>query len=131
MNHTEAVRWFQRAAAEGHVQAQEALAAALLYGLGIERSRSQAFAWLQRAAASGAPTAQHQLALLYASGDGGQRDVVSALEWLYTAAARSSRQRRQSYQTAADDIAKQASPDEVAEAHRRADVRVATFDEHP
>ena len=105
MNHAEAVRWFQRAAAAGHPQAQEALAAALLYGLGIERNPPQAFDWLQRAAASGAVTAQHQLALLYASGDAGPRDIASALEWIYVAVERSSRQRRQTYQAIADDMA--------------------------
>ena len=130
MNHAEAVRWFQRAAAAGHPQAQEALAAALLYGLGIERNPPQAFDWLQRAAASGAVTAQHQLALLYASGDAGPRDIASALEWIYVAVERSSRQRRQTYQAIADDMATQATEAEIAEARRRAVARLAAFAEH-
>jgi TPR repeat protein len=49
----EAVRWWQRAAARGEVNAQYGLGMALLRGRGIARVDSLAYDWLAKAAAQG------------------------------------------------------------------------------
>ena len=90
------VRWFRRAAANGHAQAQCALACCLLSGEFTDASGGgdpmeleiEAVKLFSAAAAADPPLveAQYNLAACYVAGTGGVRDLAKARE-LYTAAA--------------------------------------------
>lgn len=93
----EAVRWFARASALGHVQAREWLVAAAETGLPAHQNNlglmyeeegafREAFAWYTRAAESDDANAQTNLGRLYFRGVGVARDYAMAARWFGRAA---------------------------------------------
>jgi uncharacterized protein len=70
----EALAWFQRAASQGHIQAEDNLGL-VLYETG---RRSDALSWLERSAARGEPRAQYVLAAELFNGQITTRDWVRA-----------------------------------------------------
>ena len=52
-NQSAAARWYERAAAAGHAQAQFEIGIAYLYGWGVKQDKKAAFAWFEKAAANG------------------------------------------------------------------------------
>ncbi|MBL8509917.1 MAG: SEL1-like repeat protein, partial [Chitinimonas sp.] len=83
---TEAVRWYQMAAAQNVAEAQNQLALAYESGAGIAQDRVKAIELLQRAAQLGDPHAQHNLAYRYDFGDGIAENQEQALHWYRQAA---------------------------------------------
>jgi uncharacterized protein len=73
-NMPEAIAWFQRAASQGHIQAEDNLGL-VLYESG---RRSDALSWLERSAARGEPRAQYVLAAELFNGQITTRDWVRA-----------------------------------------------------
>lgn len=86
-NPAKAGQWYQKAADQGHVDAQYNLGMLYKLGLGVQEDPKQAFAWLQKAAAQGNDIAQYHLGLMYAEGAGVKRSLPHASAWLALAAA--------------------------------------------
>jgi uncharacterized protein len=85
-NHTEAVRWFRKAAEVGFPDAQVFLGSAYDDGRGVEQDRVEAVRWYRRAAEQGDTTAQSILGANYLMGQGVEKDIPTGLEWYRKAA---------------------------------------------
>lgn len=85
----EAVKWFRKAAEQGHAVAQNTLAASYYDGRGVEKDRRTALVWSHKAAAQGLASAQYNLGLAHFEGEGVLQDFVEAHMWLNLAAAQS------------------------------------------
>ena len=116
----EAARWLRRAADQGHAPGQSALGLVYREGLGVLRDDAQAVQWFRRAAAQGDANGQFLLANLYATGRGVRQDDVVASMWLTLAVARSAGEARERYVAARDGLAARMTPDQLADAQRRA-----------
>jgi TPR repeat protein len=81
-----AVRWFQRAAKNGHVPSQYRLATLYELGRGTPKNYVEASKWYSRAAEAGHVKAMHNLAVLLAQGQGVQLDHEAAAKWFQKAA---------------------------------------------
>src|SRR5262245_35617412 len=66
----EATRWFRKAAAQGHVEAQLELGRGLLHGWGARKDPREASRWFRAAAAEGNARAIFNLAYVHAFGLG-------------------------------------------------------------
>ncbi|HAA04260.1 MAG TPA: hypothetical protein DCE18_12875, partial [Syntrophobacteraceae bacterium] len=78
----EAVRWFEKAAQEGHVKAQSALAELSFH----EGDHEGAVKWFRMAAESGDPVSQATLGGMYKRGPGVPQDYQQAVKWYRMAA---------------------------------------------
>jgi hypothetical protein len=85
-NDFDAVRWFQKAALQGLVDAQYNLSVMFANGQGIRQDDAETVRWSRLAAKQGHPEAQYQLGLLYAVGAGLEQDFVQAYKWFSLAA---------------------------------------------
>nr|WP_232417936.1 tetratricopeptide repeat protein [Methyloversatilis thermotolerans] len=83
----EAVRWLEKAAAQGHAQAQYELALAFKLGRGTLQDYPAAARWFARAARSGHVAAQYHMGRLHRIGEGVSLDLVRAYAWFNRAAA--------------------------------------------
>jgi hypothetical protein len=81
-----AVRWFRRAAENGHVPSQYRLATLYELGRGTPKNYTEASKWYQRAAEAGHVKAMHNLAVLLAQGQGVTPDHEAAAKWFQKAA---------------------------------------------
>ncbi len=86
-DHAKAREWYEKAARQGHANAQNNLGVLYARGEGGPRDYVKAREWYEKAAAQGHAPAQFNLAGLYASGEGGPRDYAKAREWYEKAAA--------------------------------------------
>ena len=82
----EGVRWFKRAARQGHADAQVMLGGAYRLGEGVEQDHAQALYWYQLAAEKHNSAAQMNLAKIYEAGQGVEQDHVKALHYYRLAA---------------------------------------------
>lgn len=82
----EGLRWFRRAAEQGHAPAQLNLGMALYNGDGVAADKAEAAAWYRRAALQGLSAAQTRLAAMHFYGEGVSQDTIEALAWLVLAA---------------------------------------------
>lgn len=73
-----ALRWYLKAAKQGHVQGQRQAGIFFKYG----QLYRDAFKWLKRASEAGDPEAQFQLGIMYHYGMGMPRDDAKAAKWL-------------------------------------------------
>ena len=90
-NFETAARWYERAAAQGHGQAQFSLGFLYYNGAGggetaIERNPARARRWLELAANGGNPMAAFLLARIHHYGLGAEQDLDVALDWARIAA---------------------------------------------
>lgn len=81
-----AFRWFDRAAAGGHLQAMAAVGATYASGKGVEPDYQAAHQWLSKAAQQGYGLANERLGYLYQHGLGVEKDLARAAGF-YEAAA--------------------------------------------
>lgn len=82
----EAVKWYRRAAEQGHTGAQFDLGDMYEFGIGVPRDRAEGEKWLRRAAEKGHATAQYELGTYHANGLREIRDSVEAVKWFRMAA---------------------------------------------
>ncbi|MBK8189398.1 MAG: SEL1-like repeat protein [Vampirovibrionales bacterium] len=82
----EAMRWFQRAADQGHQDALFSVAYLVEKGLGVTRDPAQAFRRYLRAAETGMPEAQLKVGMLYEAGQGVEKNPQQAAQWYRKAA---------------------------------------------
>ena len=86
------------------------------YGRGVPQDFKKAVYWYRLSANQGNDLAQRQLGLLYERGDGVQQDYVEAYMRYSLGAANGATRGA----TLRDALAKQMTPDQIAEAHKRA-----------
>jgi uncharacterized protein len=119
---TEAVKWFRRAAEQGNAAAQFNLGNLYDEGRGVPQDHAEAAKWYRAAAELGDPQAQYNLGLAYARGEGVPQDKISAHAWFNIAASRfpsSDAGGRNLAISNREAVAKQMTPEEIAEAQRR------------
>ena len=85
-DHEEAIRWYVKAANQGHVSAQNKLGTYYMTGMGAPRDDKKAVELFAKAANQGLGDAQYNLGLMYNQGLGVPKDYRKALGW-YTKAA--------------------------------------------
>lgn len=81
-----AAKWYERAAAQGHSQAQYCLGLQYENGWGVPRDCYQAHAWYAKAASQRCAEAQYALARLLENGWGAPQDESNAMTWYQQAA---------------------------------------------
>ena len=85
-DYAEAVRWYHRAAEQGHALAQFNLGFMYKNGQGVTQDYVQAVKWYRKAAEQGAANAQINLGLMYNIGYGVPQDYAEAVKWYRKAA---------------------------------------------
>jgi len=81
-NYSEALKWFQKAAEQGHAGAQYGLGIMYFGGRGVPKQYAKALKWLQNPAEQGHLTAQYLLGLIHFRGHNGVRqNYPEALKW--------------------------------------------------
>ena len=76
-----AVFWYQRAAEQGHVEAQMALGNIYYWGNGTERDYTKAVYWYMKAARQNKPEAQYMVGLMYYFARGLKQDYQQTRYW--------------------------------------------------
>lgn len=84
---TEAVRWYERAALQGHRKAMHNLAVAYAQGWGTDRNEEEAARWFAKAAALGYGDSQFNLAVMFERGLGVPQSLFDAYKWYAIAAS--------------------------------------------
>lgn len=82
----EAVRWYQKSAAQDYTRAQAALGYMYSVGHGVGKDSAEAVRWFRLAAEKGHATAQYNLGIKYQTGDGVEKDSAEAAKWYLLAA---------------------------------------------
>ncbi len=82
----DAVKWYEKAAANGLAPAQYRLGSLYEKGQGVPRDTKVAADWYSKAADAGNAKAMHNLAVLYAEGGVGQPNYDTAATWFQKAA---------------------------------------------
>ena len=114
--HTEAAKWYRKAAEQGLAKAQFTLGSLYARGQGIQQDDAKAVKWFRKAAEQGNAEAQYAFGALYASGRGVPQDYVLAHIWANLAASQGNKGARE----LRDLVAKEMTPDQIAEAQRLA-----------
>ncbi|QLH34750.1 MAG: sel1 repeat family protein [Parachlamydiaceae bacterium] len=83
---TKAFEWFEKAARQGHVKAQNNLGEFYAKGCGIDQNWTEAFKWFEMAAHQGLAEAQNHLGKCYAKGNGVDQNWTEAFDWFEKAA---------------------------------------------
>jgi TPR repeat protein len=85
-NHSEAVKWFRRAAEQGNADAQFFLGESFASGRGVPKDLRQALAWYRLSAEQGAAGAQATLGRMYEMGQGVPAEPAESAKWYRRAA---------------------------------------------
>ena len=85
-NYTEAVKWYRKAAEQGHAGAQNNLGVCYEDGYRVTKDYAEAVKWYQKAAEQGNAYAQFNLGLCYEQGDGVTTSITEAVKWYRKAA---------------------------------------------
>ena len=72
-SHTEAVKWYRKAAEQGYAMAQLSLGESYYNGEGVEEDRTEAVKWFRKAAEQGNELAKKNLAFCYENEQGMER----------------------------------------------------------
>lgn len=111
---------FRPLAEEGYRLAQYTLGVMYLQGQGVPRDYHAAHKWFSRAAAQGVSQAQFELGRLYERGLGVPQDFVQAHTWINLATAAADPEDAAYYARERDTLALQMTPEQLANAQRRA-----------
>lgn len=85
-DYSEALLWYQKAAAQGHTKAEYGIGYMYDLGQGLPQSLDNALIWYRKAADQGDPKAQLSLGSMYYYGRGLQQDSAEAVQWYRKAA---------------------------------------------
>jgi TPR repeat protein len=119
-NYGAALGVFEELAAKGDVSSQLMIGSMYFYGRGVPHDEAKAASWFGRAAATGDPAALLAYGSLFKEGKGVKADPVEAYMWLTLAA---DPKNGDVYKTATqirDGVARGMTPEQIAEAERRA-----------
>ena len=86
-DHEEAVKWYRKAAEQGHVDAQILLASCYSKGEGVSLNHAEAAKWWRKAAEQGDADAQLVIGGMYEIGEGVPKDEAEAIKWYRKSAA--------------------------------------------
>ncbi len=86
-NLADAVKWFRKAAVQGHAEAQSQLGVCLTEGCGVAKGAGEGVRWFRRAAEQGNVGAQDDLGFCYSEGKGVPKDYVEAHKWFNLASS--------------------------------------------
>jgi hypothetical protein len=117
------LKWYRRAADQGHEGSQSNLGVMHDNGQGVLQDYVEAARWYRRAAEQGVATAQANLADMYAFGRGVPQDYVLAHMWNNLAASRypaSEIDKRKKAIHNRDLVASKMTPAQIAEAQKLA-----------
>ena len=121
MDKAEAVKWYQKAAAQGDLLAQFLLGRAYDSGEGVAKDCAEAVKWYQKAAEQGSADAQYNLALSYFRGEGVLQDFVEAYKRANLAAA----QNRNGSKELRDTLVQKMTPSQIQEGQRLSSMKVS------
>jgi TPR repeat protein len=113
----QAIHWYQKAAAQEYPQAQFHLGVCYQIGAGVAQDSVEAVNWYRRAAEQGDGAGQNNLGSCYYTGEGVAKDLIEAMKWFLLAKARGSEQSSDWISKAEKEM----TPDQIAEAQRRAE----------
>jgi TPR repeat protein len=83
---TEAMKWFRKAAEQGHLDAHTFLGDMYFQGDGVPQDCAEAVEWYRKPAEQGDDVAQFKLGEMYEEGKGVQKDMTEATKWIRKAA---------------------------------------------
>ncbi len=86
LSHHEAVSWFEKAAAQGHLQACYCVGSCYENGMGVPVDIDKAILWYKKAAIKGELSSQIRLGTLYQLGRDIPKDSAKAAKWFEMAA---------------------------------------------
>ena len=110
----ESIHWLEKAAIQGHAQAQFELALAYKLGRGTLQDYSSAARWFDTAARQQHVAAQYHMGRLHRIGEGVELDLMRAYAWFNRAAS----QGHVAARGARDEIAASLKPEQVAQAQQ-------------
>ena len=111
---SEAVKWYRKAADQGHSSAQNNLGVCYNNGEGVSQDYAEAIRWYQKAAEQGDLDAQYKLGKIYYVGKKATKNYPTAFKWLSLAAAQGSKDGAQML----DKLKKDMSSAEITEGQR-------------
>ena len=85
-DHTEAIKWYEKAAAQGSTHAMVNLGSLYIEGIGVEPSPERGAELFLQAAEAGSHREQSNIAKLYMTGQGIQRNVEEGIRYMKLAA---------------------------------------------
>lgn len=94
-NHKLAVEWATKAAAQGHLDAQNNLGSHYYLGQGTRRNYDLAADWYKKSAWQGSSLAQRNLGAVYVAGHGVPKDIETGYTWLTVSARQGDRLARE------------------------------------
>ena len=113
----EAMKWYRKAAKQGNAVGERGLGEMFMCGIVVPHDDEQAAMWCQKAAEQGDAVAQHDLGAAYEYGHSVPKNLVLAYMWENLASA-SEINVGLTAGWARDRLAKQMTPDQLAEAQR-------------
>jgi 5-methylcytosine-specific restriction endonuclease McrA len=124
----EAVKWFHKAAEQGHVEAQLVLGGkAYARGIGVSQNRVEAMKWLHMAAEQGYPYAQAVLGIAYQYGGlSSGINLVEAYKWTVLATQTGVDKSRER-----DHLAEQMTPSQIEEGQRLTSIEALKIKNKP
>ena len=115
-DYTKASQWYRKAAVQGYAMAQANLGNLYADGKGVPKDEIKGAVWIRKAAEQRDPNGQVSLGDMYRDGRGVPQDYIQALRW-YNLGAANGAQRGAALR---DALAKQMTPDQIAEAQKLA-----------
>jgi len=86
-DYAESVKWYKKAAKQGHASAQTWLGVMYDLGLGVNRDYKEAIKWYRKAASQGNTLGQLRLASFYSQGKGVVKNLKEAEKWYLRSAS--------------------------------------------
>ena len=80
-DYAEALKWYRKAAEQGHAKAQVNLGVMYRGGIGVTQDNAEAVKWYRKSAEQGNAKAQVNLGYMYRKGKGVTQDDVEAVKW--------------------------------------------------
>ena len=124
-NEAEAVKWFRRAAEQGHVLAQYNLGLSYYNGEGVVKNEAEAAKWYRKAAEQGDADAQCKLGNCYRDGYGIVKNDIIAYKWFLLSTAQGNQTAKKNMEVAE----KKLTPEQRAEGQRLATEWQAAFED--
>jgi TPR repeat protein len=124
----QAAAWYRNAAEQGDPKAQFNLGLMYRYGPGYSPNLER---WVQTfypAPGHTSPTAQGSPAAKYNPGSGVPKDHIEAHKWMSLAAARATGDNQKRFGDARDSLAEVMTPEQIAEAQKRASEWTVAFE---
>ena len=124
----QAAAWYRKAAEQGDAQAQFNLGLMYRYGPGYSPNLERWVKAFDPAPGYARPTAQGNPAAKYNASSGIPKDYIEAHKWMSLAAARATGDNQKRFADERDSLAKVMTPEQIAEAQKRASEWTAAFE---